>query len=74
MRLSAAQTCVSDAAYAGYGVFTRPSLRILYGLQYSTQNEAFGNSFSTSQSDDNTFGTKEQHLHQMIGLEAEAWF
>lgn len=58
----------------GYGVFTRPSIRVLYGVQYSTQNQAFGNSFSRSLADQNFFGTKEQHIHQMIGLEAEAWF
>ena len=58
----------------GYGLFSRPSLRILYGLQYSTQNNAFGNSFVTSLSDYNFFGAKEEHLHQMVGFEAEAWF
>ncbi len=59
---------------AGYGLFNRPSLRLLYGLQYSTQNEAFGNSFVTSLDQYNYFGAKEQHWHQMIGFEAEAWF
>lgn len=58
----------------GVGVFNRPSLRVLYGLQYSSQNNAFGNSFSESLDDDNVYGTKERHLHHVIGLEAEAWF
>ena len=58
----------------GAGVFNRPSLRVLYGLQYSSQNNAFGNSFSESLNDDNLYGTEERHLHHVVGLEAEAWF
>ena len=58
----------------GVGVFNRPSLRVLYGVQYSSQNNAFGNSFATSLADDNYYGTQERHLHHVIGLEAEAWF
>jgi hypothetical protein len=58
----------------GYGLFTRPSLRFLYGLQYSSQNDAFGNSFVESLDQYNFFGEKEQHLHQVVGVEAEAWF
>lgn len=58
----------------GYGLLTRPSLRFLYGLQYSSQNEAFGNSFVENLDQFNYFGQKEQHLHQVIGVEAEAWF
>jgi hypothetical protein len=58
----------------GIGVYNRPSLRILYGVQYSSQNNAFGNSFSDDTSDANIFGTEERHLHHVVGLEAEAWF
>ncbi|MCB9746339.1 MAG: hypothetical protein H6740_27430, partial [Alphaproteobacteria bacterium] len=29
----------------GPGAYVRPSLRVLYGVQYSNQNNAFGNSF-----------------------------
>ena len=58
----------------GTGIFTRPSIRILYGLQYSTQNEAFGNAFVSSLDENNVFRTTEQHWHQVIALEAEAWF
>ncbi len=58
----------------GYGVFTRPSLRILYGVQYSNQTNAFGNSFVDTLDDYNDFGATENHLHHVIGAEAEAWF
>lgn len=59
---------------AGAGIFNRPSLRVLYGVQWSSQNNAFGNSFATSLDDDNYYGTREQHVHHVIGFEAEAWF
>ncbi len=58
----------------GTGIYTRPSLRLLYGLQHSTQNNAFGNSFVTTLDENNTFQTVERHWHQVIALEAEAWF
>jgi hypothetical protein len=58
----------------GAGIFNRPSLRVLYGIQYSSQNNAFGNSFTESLDDDNVYGTQERHLHHVLGLEAEAWF
>lgn len=58
----------------GRGVFTRPSLRLLYGVQYSTQNNAFGNSFVTELDQFNYFETVEQHLHHVVALETEVWF
>jgi hypothetical protein len=58
----------------GTGIYTRPSLRILYGAQYSTQTDAFGNSFVQSLDENEIFPSKERHLHQVIALEAEAWF
>ena len=58
----------------GVGVFNRPSLRLLYGIQYSNQNNAFGNSFVESVDDDNYFGNEERHWHHVVGVEAEAWF
>ncbi|MEE2828637.1 MAG: hypothetical protein VX498_05590 [Myxococcota bacterium] len=58
----------------GPGIYTRPSLRILYGLQYSTQNQAYGNSFVESLSQFNEFGSWESHWHHVLALEAEAWF
>jgi hypothetical protein len=58
----------------GPGVFVRPSLRLLYGLQYSNQNNAFGNAFVDSVDQYNDFGTVERHWHQLVALEAEVWF
>jgi hypothetical protein len=58
----------------GFGVYTRPSLRLLYGVQYSNQNNAFGNNFIESLDDFNFFPNKEQHWHHLLALEAEAWF
>lgn len=58
----------------GPGIYVRPSLRLLYGLQYSTQSNAFGNSFVESVSDLNEFGAWETHWHHVVALEVEAWF
>lgn len=58
----------------GPGVFTRPSLRLLYGAQYSNQNNAFGNSFVESLDQYDDFDTVEQHWHHVVALETEAWF
>ncbi|MBM4390112.1 MAG: hypothetical protein FJ090_03235 [Deltaproteobacteria bacterium] len=58
----------------GPGIYTRPSLRLLYGLQYSTQNNAFGNSFVESLDEYNDFGNVERHYHSVLALETEAWF
>ncbi|HVO29728.1 MAG TPA: carbohydrate porin, partial [bacterium] len=57
----------------GAGIMTRPSLRILYGMQWSSQNAAFGNSFVQNLDQYNQFGGHEQHWHQVLGVEAEAW-
>ena len=58
----------------GRGIFSRPSLRLLYGIQYSNQNNAFGNRFVETLDQYNAFGNVEQHIHQLIALETEAWF
>lgn len=58
----------------GPGIFVRPSLRLLYGLQYSNQNNAFGNAFVETLDQYNDFGTVERHWHQVVALEAEVWF
>ncbi len=58
----------------GPGVYVRPSLRLLYGVQYSTQNNAFGNSFVETLDQYNEFGNVERHWHHVVALEAEAWF
>ncbi|MBM76093.1 MAG: hypothetical protein CMK59_11885 [Proteobacteria bacterium] len=58
----------------GRGIYTRPSLRFLYGAQYSNQNNAFGNAFVESLNQFNQFGNVEQHWHHILSLEMEAWF
>ncbi len=58
----------------GPGIYTRPSLRILYGVQVSNDNNAFGNSFVETIDQYNEFGNVEQHVHHVIALETEAWF
>ncbi len=58
----------------GLGVYSRPSLRLLYGVQHSNQNNAFGNNFVDSLDDFNVFPNQEEHWHHLLALEAEAWF
>ena len=58
----------------GPGIFARPSLRILYGVQYSNQNNAFGNAFVETIDQYDDFGNVEQHWHHLLALEAEVWF
>ena len=59
----------------GTGIFTRPSIRILYGLQYSNMHNAFGNSFIETLDQFNEFSeTKTRQWHNVIAIEAEAWF
>ncbi len=59
----------------GRGIFTRPSIRILYGLQYSNMHNAFGNSFVETLDEFNEFAEKtDRHWHSVIAIEAEAWF
>jgi hypothetical protein len=58
----------------GPGIYVRPSLRMLYGVQVSNQNNAFGNNFVESIDEYNEFGNVEQHVHHVLALEMEAWF
>ena len=58
----------------GPGIYTRPSLRLLYGVQHSTQNNAFGNSFVEDLDQYNEFGNVERHWHHVLALETEVWF
>ncbi len=58
----------------GKGIYSRPSLRFLYGAQYSNQNNAFGNSFVETIDQYNAFGNVERHWHHVLSLETEAWF
>lgn len=58
----------------GVGIFTRPSLRLLYGVQYSSQQAAYGNAFVDSLDQYNVFTGTESHWHHVLAIEAEAWF
>ena len=58
----------------GKGLFARPVVRLLYGLQHSDQNNAFGNQFETRESNENTFQPVQRRLHHLVALEAETWF
>ncbi len=58
----------------GPGIYTRPSLRLLYGVQLSNQNNAFGNSFVETLDQYNDFGNIERHVHHVLALETEVWF
>ncbi len=58
----------------GRGIFNRPSLRLLYGTQYSNQNNAFGNAFVESLDQYDDFQPVEQHWHHMLAAEMEVWF
>ena len=60
----------------GLGIFTRPSLRLLFGLQRSNTDEAFGSSVVKSLADYNQLNvqrTHNQYWHTVVSLEAEAW-
>jgi len=63
----------------GPGVYVRPSIRLLYGIQYSTQHAAWGGSFVDSLDQYGDFydpskALTDRHWHQVFALEAEAWF
>ena len=58
----------------GPGMFVRPSLRLIYGFQYSSQNNAFGNNFVETVDQFNDFGNVERHWHHVLALETEVWF
>ncbi len=58
----------------GLGAWARPSFRFLYGLQHSSQINAFGNSFVESLDQFNEFGSPNQRWHHVLSLEVETWF
>ena len=59
----------------GPGIYTRPSLRILYGLQNSNVHDAYSNRYTdTLDENDDFFGGSDRYWHHVIALEAEAWF
>lgn len=59
----------------GRGIYQRPSLRLLYGTQYSSQQAAFGSGFVTSLDQFTQLQAgPERHWHHLFAIEAEAWF
>ncbi len=59
----------------GFGVYARPSIRLLYGVQYSTQHAAFGNAFATTLDQFDAFKPKGTITwHHLVSLESEGWF
>ncbi|MHB8877624.1 MAG: hypothetical protein ACYC8T_28365 [Myxococcaceae bacterium] len=58
----------------GLGIYMRPSLRLMYGLQYSNQQAAYGNAFVDSLDQYNVFIGPERHWHSVVAVEAEGWF
>lgn len=59
----------------GIGVYTRPSLRLMYGLQRSNMHNAFGNNFVETLDQFNEFvESADRHWHSVIAIETEAWF
>jgi len=58
----------------GPGIWSRPTIRLMYGTQFSTENNAFSNSFVESLDQYNEYGNVDQHWHHLLALEAEAWF
>jgi hypothetical protein len=59
----------------GRGIYNRPSIRILFGAQYSNVHTAFGNSYIESLEQRNIFNKrKDIHWHYLISIEAEHWW
>jgi hypothetical protein len=59
----------------GRGIYTRPSIRLLYGVQYSTAHAAFGNAFAERIDQFNVFSPSATiSWHHLISLESEGWF
>ncbi len=58
----------------GPGIYTRPSLRLLYGLQYSTAQDAFQSGYVNNLNQYNQFVGPEQHWHSVVGADLEGWF
>lgn len=59
----------------GFGVYARPSIRLLYGFQLSSQHAAFGNAFVERLDQFDAFKpTGTIHWHHLVSLESEGWF
>jgi hypothetical protein len=59
----------------GRGIYSRPSIRLLYGLQYSTMHAAFGNAFAERIDQFNVMSPVATIAwHHLLSLESEGWF
>lgn len=59
----------------GFGIYARPSIRLLYGFQYSNVHAAFGNAFVERLDQFDAFRpTGTISWHHLVSLEAEGWF
>ena len=59
----------------GFGIYARPSIRLLYGFQLSSQHAAFGNSFVDRLDQYDAFKpTGTISWHHLVSLESEGWF
>lgn len=61
---------------SGFGIFARPSLRLLVGLQRSSVHNAFSSRRTDTLDEFNPqqdLGVS-RYVHAVVGLEAEAWF
>jgi hypothetical protein len=58
----------------GEGIYARPSLRLLYGIQYSTAQDAFASGYVNNLNQYNQFVGPEQHWHSVFGADLEGWF
>lgn len=59
----------------GIGIYARPSIRLLYGFQYSSQHAAFGNAFVQQLNEYDAFRPRSTiSWHHLVSLESEGWF
>lgn len=59
----------------GFGIYARPSIRLLYGFQLSSQHAAFGNAFAEKLDQFAAFTpTGTISWHHLVSLESEGWF
>ena len=59
----------------GFGIYARPSIRLLYGFQYSSQHAAFGNAFVQQLDQFDAFRPRSTiSWHHLVSLESEGWF
>jgi len=59
----------------GRGIYNRPSIRLLMGIQYSNVHAAYGNSYIESLERKNIWNNRQDsHWHYMFSAEVEHWF